>query len=29
VPASHVRRDGTVVLLDGAAASHLATVHAG
>jgi len=29
VPASHVRRDGTVVLLDEAAASHLATVHAG
>jgi 6-phosphogluconolactonase len=28
VPASHVRRDGTVVLLDEAAAGHLATVHA-
>jgi 6-phosphogluconolactonase len=28
VPASHVRRDGTVVLLDEGAAGHLATVHA-
>jgi 6-phosphogluconolactonase len=29
VPASHVRRDATVALLDEAAASHLATAHAG
>jgi 6-phosphogluconolactonase/glucosamine-6-phosphate isomerase/deaminase len=29
VPASRVRRDGTAVLLDVAAATHLATVHAG